>query len=243
LRSSLHRRIEEQFEAIGNSPTPEEKQKQLCDEYRSAFYLFRAEGLFLLDPDERDDCGILFAMQHNRVPTRLLDWTESFACALFFAQFERNENEDAVLFVLSVDELNLLTTGYEGLISVIKDPGAKTNVPIANWLPTCLRQPEQSTLNTVAIAPVRTNARMSAQRATFTICGDSFLPLEEQYSSCITKILLPRSLFYDVEGFLEVVGVGPSTYFPDLEGLAMHFRAKHLSEIRYVRRMLRKDSD
>jgi hypothetical protein len=145
--------------------------------------------------------------------------------------------------VLRADELNLLTTGHDGLISVIEDPRARTNVPIANWLPTCLFQPEQSALGTVAIAPVRTNPRMLAQRATFTICGDSFLPLEEQYSSCITKILLPQSLFDDIEGFLELVGVGPSTYYPDLEGLAMHFRAKHLSEMRYVRRILPSNSD
>ena len=124
---------------------------------------------------------------------------------------------------------------------ILEDPAAKTNVPIAEWLPTYFWPGGRSPLQTVAIVPHRTNLRMMAQRATFTICGDSFSPLEEEYSSCIAKINLPSSLYEDVEAFLEVVGVRPSTYFPDLEGLAMYFRGKHRSELRYARRMLQND--
>jgi hypothetical protein len=241
VQSSLHRRIEDQFKAIGDPSILEDKQKQLREEYKSAFYLFKTDALPLLEPGERNYWGILFAMQHHRVPTRLLDWTESFACALFFAQFERNEGEDAAVFVLNADELNRVSTGREGLIPIIEDPAAKTNVPIAEWLPTYLWPDGHPPLKTVAIVPHRTNPRMAAQRATFTICGDSFSPLEKEYSSCIAKINLPSSLYDDVEAFLELLGVGPSTYFPDLEGLAMHFRGKHRSELRYFRRMLQKD--
>jgi hypothetical protein len=239
--ASLHRRIEDQFKAFGDPSNFADKQKQLREEYKSAFYLFKTDALSLLEPKEWNYWGILFAMQHHRVPTRLLDWTESFACALFFAQFERNEGEDAAVFVLRADELNRVSTGHDGLIPIIEDPAAKTNVPIAEWLPTYLWPVEHPPLKTVAIVPHRTNLRMVAQRATFTICGDSFSPLEEEYSSCITKIRLPSSLYDDVEDFLEVVGVGPSTYFPDLEGLAMYFRGKHRSELRYARRMLQSD--
>jgi hypothetical protein len=241
LQSSLHRRIEDQFRALGDPSNLRAKQQQLREEYKSLFYLFKTDALALLEPGERNDWGILFAMQHHRIPTRLLDWTESFACALFFAQFDRDEGDDAAVFVLKADELNRVSTGHEGLISIIQDPAAKTNVRIAEWLPSCFWPVGHLPLTTVAIVPHRTNPRMMAQRAAFTICGDSFSPMEEEYSSCVVKIHLPSSLFDDVEAFLEIVGVGPSTYFPDLEGLAMYFRAKHHYELRYARRILQHD--
>lgn len=241
VQSSLHRLVEDQFKVIGDPSNLAGKQEQIREEYKSRFYLFKADALYLLDPKEWNDWGILFAMQHRWVPTRLLDWTESFVCALFFAQFERNEGEDAAVFVLKADELNRVSTSHHGLISIMEDSAAKTNVPIAEWLPTYFWPVGHAPLKTVAIVPQRTNLRMVAQRASFTICGDSFSPLEEEYSSCITKIQLPASLFDDVEAFLELVGVGPSTYFPDLEGLAMYFRGKHRSELRHVRRMLQND--
>jgi hypothetical protein len=157
LQSALHRRIEEQFKVIRGHSDLADKQEQLRDEYRSTFYLFKAEALSLLEPTEWNDWAILFAMQHQRVPTRLLDWTESFLCALFFAQFERNEGEDASVFVLKVDELNRISTGHKGLISIIEDPRGKGNVPIAEWLPTYFWPRGHSPLKTVAIVPHRTN--------------------------------------------------------------------------------------
>jgi hypothetical protein len=242
LQSSLHRRIDEQFKVIGDPSNLPDKQRQLREEYRSAFYLFKADAFSMIQPHERNNWGILFAMQHQRIPTRLLDWTESFTCALFFAQFERNEGDNAAVFALNADKLNQISTGHSGLISIVEDATANTNVPIAEWLPTCLLRDDHPPLKTVAIVPQRTNQRMMAQRATFTICGDSFSPLEREYCSCITKIDLPASLYDDAESFLEVMGVGATSYFPDLEGLAMCSREKHRFELRYAKRAIGNDS-
>src|ERR1700731_554408 len=41
-----------------------------------------------------------FLMQHHRVPTRLLDWTENSLVALFFAVQEEIDNRDGAVWVL-----------------------------------------------------------------------------------------------------------------------------------------------
>ena len=65
------------------------------DEAKSLYRNFRIEAWSLLAEHERSDWGVVFSMQHFSLPTRLLDWTESFACAVFFGQFGRQPNDTA----------------------------------------------------------------------------------------------------------------------------------------------------
>src|SRR5437899_71081 len=55
-------------------------------------------------PHENDSWANLFTMQHHGLPTRLLDWSESFAIALFFAL--REPARTPAVWVLNPFRLN-----------------------------------------------------------------------------------------------------------------------------------------
>lgn len=63
----------------------------------------------------------LFDMQHYGIPTRLLNWTESFGIALYFTSYYNNlkgSSEDASLYLLNPLELNKIS----GKTSILRIP-------------------------------------------------------------------------------------------------------------------------
>jgi FRG domain len=65
----------------------------------------------------------LFEMQHYGVPTRLLDWSETFGVALFFAATynqSRHPNQDAALYLLDPVALNQIS-GLNKIFLVPRD--------------------------------------------------------------------------------------------------------------------------
>src|SRR6266446_641072 len=132
IRSTLHRRVIEYFERtkihFGNEDT-----SFLREEYKSVYRTFKAQAWHLLDPIERGDWGIVFRMQHHGFPTRLLDWTKSFACALYFAHWQRDPSEDAAVYVLNPEGLNLISAGREGLIA-LDEEAANANIDIRPYI-------------------------------------------------------------------------------------------------------------
>jgi hypothetical protein len=237
LKSSLHRFIEDVFARAGKALPPSDMREALRSEFQTLYHTFKHDAWPLLKPDERGEWSIIFQMQHNGIPTLLLDWSESFVCALFFAFQSWQPPDNAAIFVLDPGALNLQTAGTNSQVTLDDSMAENVRIKTNQWHPLFVA-PEHDR-PTLAVTPVRSSRRMLAQRSTFTLSGDSFDSLDSQYGSIIRKIVLPATIYDDVESFLELVNIGIYGYFPDLEGLQQQYRARYQWHMREAERFKR----
>lgn len=197
LRSLLHRHV---LDVCASSGLPETTNPGLLREvHKSDYTLFRSDAWPFLEADERTDWGVIVAMQHHGHPTRLMDWTESFACALHFAQ-QRSATTAGAMFVLDPEGLNAqFAPRGRGLVR-LEPLSENVSVPLCGW------HPKFDVLQSghIAVVPQMANRRMVAQQSRFVMCGDDYTPLEESASSVIEKIVLPPETFDDANIFLEL---------------------------------------
>ena len=158
----------------------------------------------------------LFDMQHYGIPTRLLDWTETFGIALFFAAYYNNKfskGKDAAVYVVDPIKLNI----QAGKHSIVRLPHEESSFPYSgiyfNKMPFAAKSP-------IAIEPIFRNDRISAQRGTFTIHDDSIDPIETKYPNAIKKVILKKEAIPSALEFLDLANINEYSVFPDLSGIA-----------------------
>ncbi|HZH97863.1 MAG TPA: FRG domain-containing protein [Fimbriimonadaceae bacterium] len=167
-------------------------------------------------PAFEDIASWLALMQHYRLPTRLLDWTESLMTAAFFATEgvePPGEDRYAVVWSLSAPIMNQVLHG-----DVVYGINHKAVVPFL--APSfSAQEPEQK--GAMAVSPAQSDIRLLTQQAGFTVHGDE-QPLDEIEGSeqFLCRILLPEEDCPRIADELAAVGIRRSTLFPDLENLA-----------------------
>ena len=186
---------------------------------------------FLLDAKTRhhhwpdgDHSLQLALMQHYRLPTRLIDWTESPLFALFFATREKDDTP-GVLWALSPSALNQVDFGTEQLLApsgddvreLFKAPFGLSNTPFDK---------------VGALAFMRIDARMAAQLSTLTIHG-SRVPLEKRTESAryLLKFVIPATAKQSLRMELIDLGIRESVLFPDLDHLAEELKCFAKQEV------------
>ena len=172
---------------------------------------FMNEAVGLIPPGCTSSWDHLFLMQHHGVPTRLLDWTESWQVAVYFAVRERLGSP--TLWVLNPFKLNDRSVEkrivfdksdaihYDYYETITKSG----NVP--HKLPVCMLPPWAS-------------PRIRSQRACFTVHGSDPRPIEKLVGDrTVKKICIPEELVSAIEGLIEV-DFNEFRLFPDLDGLS-----------------------
>lgn len=155
---------------------------------------------------------VLVDMQHHSQDTRLLDWTEAFGVALYFAvyPFDDTAPESPCIwitnpFTLSAkaqckNDLALRAFHYEEDMDYYNLFINSDNWPFERPIP--------------YFAP-GSNPRIMAQRGFFTIHGHNSEPLEIQCPKYVRRVDLPLEAVKEAKEFLELAGINKISLFPD----------------------------
>jgi len=158
---------------------------------------------------------ILYEMRHYGLPTRLLDWTESFAVALYFALRHYNENTTPSIWILNSNKMSELSWGFPLKYDMTADPEQDYEYLFLRY-----KQDIIPFENPIVIIPSYNQPRLIAQASFFTLHGKNVLPIEEIFDENIVKrINIPPSIIPDARKFLKLTNMNEFSLFPDLGGL------------------------
>jgi len=153
-------------------------------------------------------------MQHHGLPTRLLDWSRTFAVALHFALIK--PTDEVAVWILDPYALNFEVRGSRAVADV-------------SFLGTyddlySTKNPPPVTPDVLAVTAAEHTSRLAGQRACFTLHNDLSRPLELLHPGCLRKITIGRAAYTGARQFLHLAGVSEFSLFPDLDGLARELR-------------------
>jgi len=180
-----------------------EKEQELYNKYRLLASLVHEE--------RRSDWQYLFDMQHYRIPTRLLDWTEILGIAVFFALLGADD-QDAAVYVL--DPLALNSRSSKRVIPSVYEDSSFDYKKIY-W-----HHEPMPPMSPVAIQAPAQNPRILAQRGKFTVHGFDEKPLDDLFPELVKKVTLSRRTREAAGEYLRVSGIDEFSVFPDVVGLA-----------------------
>ena len=184
----------------------------------NVYYDFLTYGASWL-PQGVDSWDTLFIMRHHGLPTRLLDWTQSFSTALYFAI--RGCTGDAALWILDPYTLNKSTFDNEAIMH----PQSDFDHEYYDYF---IGEPRKKfPARALAILPNKATDRVLAQRGVFTIQKHREEDLNAVCKRALKKLILPSAAVQEARNFLKLARTNEFNLFPGLDGLASWLRQEH----------------
>ncbi len=169
-------------------------------------------------PAPDDGLGWMQVAQHYGLPTRLLDWTQNAAVALFFACC-KDPNADGLVAILNPIELNQRTDArLPRVFNFERD---------SNIIKTYFKLDGQIRANgrrTIAINPTWNSERIAMQQGAFTLHGSRKFDLDRHQASSLIFVPILRDHKASLLNELERVGIGEMFIFPEPEHVCAHLK-------------------
>lgn len=175
---------------------------------------------YLTDNFPKTTWDWIFLMQHHRVPTRLLDWTESPLVGLYFA-VSGEPTDAASLWCLDPLKLNKEARLKFSFDLELPAFGSDDKF-LDNYLPDQL-EAGVSELFPIAAIGQRNSRRMIAQAGTFTINHLKHNPIEEiGEQKHIWRYIVPPDAKQEILTELEYLGYSEMRMFPEVDSAGKH---------------------
>ncbi|MAT16629.1 MAG: hypothetical protein CMJ46_15320 [Planctomyces sp.] len=160
--------------------------------------------------------------QHYGLYSRLLDWTQNAALALFFACGRQDTN--GAVYILNPIDLNLLidpkrprifnTDSDRDIIDVVLNVDGKRR---------------KYSKEAIAIHPVWDSERILLQRGVFTLHGPNNTGLDRNTASSLLCIPVLAKFKDKLLSELDRIGICESSVFPELEHLCSYLKSRRNS--------------
>jgi len=179
----------------------------------------RFMGMKLARPPEPEDhLGWMQVAQHYGLPTRLLDWTQNAAVALFFACSSEPQT-DGLIAILNPIELNQIVDPKSPRIF----NSERDTAVIRPYLGLGGRINPRGK-RTIAINPTWNTERIALQQGCFTLHGSRNFALDKTQASSLLYVPILREHKNSLLNELERVGIGEMFIFPEPEHICSHLR-------------------
>ncbi|PEP80761.1 FRG domain-containing protein [Bacillus toyonensis] len=193
---------------------------------------------------KEDYMELMFIMQHYGLKTRLLDWTDSFSTALYFAfnEWKYSEGGDASIWLLDPHALNLILHHDDGIFTADDIKNVHNAIDLSKFM----KNNEIFNEKSFAVYPSKNSPRLLSQSGFFTLQGNLLKTLEEEVKEfcpkpdevikvCTTlgeekeycpkldevlkQIILPNNLVECIYEYLTINGVNHFSVYNDMESL------------------------
>lgn len=169
-------------------------------------------------PAANDHLAWMQVAQHYGLPTRLLDWTQNAAVALFFACC-KDFDDDGLVVVLNPIELN---QGADPRSPRIFNPQRDAQI-IEAYLQLDGRLTAKGK-RTIAINPTWNTERIAMQQGAFTLHGSRKFELDRTQASTLLYVPILKEVKESLLNELHRVGIGEMFIFPEPEHVCAHLR-------------------